>query len=164
VALRVERLDPEHHDRSRFSCGEPALDDYIRRQASQDVRRSLTSVYCLVDEGEPKIIGYYTLSTYSMPLPDVPADLRRRLPSYPLVPAFLLGRLAVRLDHQGRGLGEYLLINAVRRCASSEIRGWAVLVEATDEDAAGFYQGYGFRALPDNSLRLILPMSAARKL
>jgi len=164
VPLRVERLDPDRHDRSGFSCGDPVLDGYLRHQAGQDERRSLTSVYVLVEEGEDEILGYFSLSAYGLSFGEIPADRRRKLPRYPVVPAFLLGRLAVRLERQGQHLGEFLLVDALKRCSTSEIQGWAVAVEATDERAAGFYRRYGFQPLPETPKRLFLPMLVVRRL
>ena len=39
------------HDRSAFSCGAPELDTYIRRLASQDMRRDVARVFVAT---EPK--------------------------------------------------------------------------------------------------------------
>ena len=163
MAHRIERLDPDRHDRSGFECGEQALDAYLRHQARQDERRSLTSVFCLIEEGAREVLGYYAVSTYGVYLRDVPEALGRRLASYPVVPAFLLGRLAVDAAHQGRGFGAMLLVNAIRRCAASEIKGWAVLVEATNDRALEFYRRFGFEELPGSPNRLLLPMSTIRK-
>jgi predicted N-acetyltransferase YhbS len=164
VPLRVERLDPDRHDRSTFSCGVRDLDRYLKEQATQDERRFLTSVFVVVEEGDGEVLGYYSLSAYGVRVQELPEDVRRKLPSYPIIPAFLLGRLAVRLEVQGRRLGEFLLVDALERCAASEIRGWAVLVEATNDDAAAFYRRYEFRPLPDAPNRFAMPMSLVRTL
>ncbi len=92
----IEPLGP-HHDRASFSCGEPALDAYLQRQATQDIRRRVAQVFVLVGETRERIAGYYSLSAASFEKRDLPAALAKRLPHYP-VPAAVLGRLAVDSD------------------------------------------------------------------
>ena len=120
----VEPLGSQH-DRASFSCGEPALDSYLRRQATQDARRRIAQVFVVVGDVPGEIIGYYTLSAASFEKDRLPADLARRLPHYP-VPAVVIGRLAVDRGHQGRGLGEILLLDAIPAGCSCERRGWRV--------------------------------------
>jgi GNAT superfamily N-acetyltransferase len=111
--LAIEPLG-SHHDRVAFSSGEPALDAYLRHQASQDVRRRVTQVFVAIGESPKAIAGYYTLSATSFARTELPPELSKRLPHYP-VPAATLGRLAVDRHYQGRGLGEGLLMDAARR-------------------------------------------------
>ena len=106
-ALVIEPLASQH-DRTNFSCGEPALDAYLQRQASQDMRRRIAQVFVAVGDGPGMIAGYYTVSAASFQKDELPPALAKRLPHYP-VPAAVLGRLAVDRGYQGRGLGELLL-------------------------------------------------------
>ena len=92
-APRVELLSAQH-DRSSFTCGISALDDYFQNQAGQDARRAVTRVYVAVDEMTGAIVGFYTLSATSIAWLDIPGHLARKLPRYP-IPAALIGRLAV---------------------------------------------------------------------
>lgn len=72
--------------------------------------------YVLVDSNEPAIVlGFYTLSSYGIDVGELPPEVVKRLPRYPLIPATLLGRLAVNVERQGQGIGEFLLIDALRR-------------------------------------------------
>lgn len=164
LPFSIEPLGP-HHDRAPFSCGEPSLDGYIRRQASQDARRRVTQVFVATGRRPEEIAGYYTLSAASFEKNDLPAELARRLPHYP-VPAAVLGRLAVDLRSQGCGLGETLLLDATRRVirASDAIGVYAVVVDALHERAAAFYERYGFRPFPSAPLRLFLPLRTFEKL
>jgi len=164
VRYRVEPLDTARHDCVHFSSGNDTLDEYLRERASQDVRRSVASVFCLVGVDTSEVIGFYTLSAASVRLIDLPGSLGRRLPRYPDVPAYLLGRLAVDLTYQGQGLGEFLLVDAFRRASGSEIAAVGVLVDAMDESAASFYRGYGFEPLPGRAHRLLLSMKKVQKL
>ncbi len=158
MVYRVEPFDASRHDRAGFHCGEPSLDEYLARRASQDVRRGVTRLFCAVDPQTNRIAGYCTLSAVSVQLRDLaPADARR-LPRYPDVPGFVLGRLAVHRDVQRQGLGRLLLANAVRRVQAVPVGVWCIAVDALDERAAEWYARYGFRALPHQPLRLILPL------
>ena len=163
-SLVIEPLGSQH-ERAAFSCGEPALDAYIRRQASQDARRRVAQVFVAVAERSGEIAGYYTLSAASFEKDDLPAELARRLPHYP-VPAAVIGRLAVDHRNQGRGLGEILLLDATRRVvrASNAIGVYAIVVDAKNERARAFYERYGFRSFPSTSRRLFLPLQTFERL
>jgi GNAT superfamily N-acetyltransferase len=142
-----------HHDRAAFSCGVAALDRYFREQASQDARRFIAAPFALVTPGGA-VGGYYTLSATSIQLAELPPETVRRLPRYPLVPAFLLGRLAVDQRYRGQGWGRFLLVDALHRCLMSEITGFAVIVDAKDDAARRFYERESFLPLPDTPRRL----------
>ena len=162
--LVIEPLGPQH-DRASFSCGEPALDSYIRRQASQDARRRVAQVFVAVGCAPGEIAGYYTLSVASFEKDELPADLSKRLPHYP-VPAAVLGRLAIDSEHQGRGFGEALLLDAARRLlrASATIAVYAMVVDAKYDRTRAFYERYGFRAFASMPRRRFLPLRTIEKL
>ena len=160
AAFLVEPLGP-HHDRQRFDCGVAALDRYLRTQARQEMDRDVAVGCVLVPADTPRsIAGYYSLSSTAVRLTDLPEITRKRLPRYPLVPATLLGRLAVDQAYRGQGLGERLLIDALRRslATSRVVASVAVVVDAKDTAGAAFYARYGFEVLPDRPLRLFLPL------
>jgi GNAT superfamily N-acetyltransferase len=103
--------------------------------------------------------GYYTLSATAVKLGELPEKTSRKLPRYPLVPATLLGRLAVDRRHQGKGHGRFLLADALFRAVRSEIASYAVIVDAKDENARRFYLREGFLAFPDQPMKLFRPMA-----
>ncbi len=103
--------------------------------------------------------GYYTLSATGVALADLPTQIVRKLPRYPLVPATLLGRLAVDRRHQGKGYGRYLLADALFRSVQSEIASFAVIVDAKDDSARRFYERESFLTFPDQPMKLFRPMS-----
>ena len=162
--LTIEPLG-RHHDRTSFSCGEPSLDRYIRRQASRDVRRRATRVFVASGEPSERIAGYYTLSAASFEKDSLPTDLARRLPHYP-VPAAVIGRLAVDVRNQGSGLAETLLLDAIHRIvrAADAIGVYAVVVDALHDRASAFYERYGFLPFPSQPLRLYLPVRTFEQL
>jgi GNAT superfamily N-acetyltransferase len=161
----IEPLDRKRHDRVGFSCGVPALDAYLQRQAAQDMEKHAAVVYVAVIE-PPAVAGYYTLSQFSIDFVCLPADLAKRLPRYPVVPATLLGRLAVSGALHGQGLGETLLFDALRRSLvqSAHIASAGVVVDAKDERAAAFYRRYGFTSILDADQRLFLHMKTIEQM
>jgi len=161
TGLIIEELNGGHN-RPSFVCGQPSLDSYIRRQASQDVKRSIARVYvATVPANETEIVGYYTLSSLSVDLTALPPDLLKKLPKHP-VPAALIGRLAVAENYQGQGIGALLLVDAIKRtiAVSLSIGVYAVVVDAIDDNAASFYQKFGFIRLAENHNRWFLPLRA----
>jgi len=160
--LRVEPL-VSCHDRSGFESGVEPLDRYFRTQAGQDARKNLAAPFVLLLE-DGTIAGYYTLSSTSVQLAELPASTIRKLPRYPLVPATLLGRLAVDRRQQGIGYGRFLLADALYRVVRSEIAFFAVIVDAKDDSARRFYLRESFLSLPDQSMRLFRPMADIRQL
>lgn len=163
-ALRVEPLGPDH-DRASFSCGEAALDTYLQRQASQDIRRRVAQVFVALGSQPATILGYYSLSAASFDKGELPPAEAKRLPHYP-VPAAVLGRLAVDRAQQSQGLGELLLLDAIRRVvrASTMVAVHAMIVDAKHDRARLFYERYGFRAFASTPLRLFLPLETFEKL
>jgi len=154
-----------HHDRAAFSCGVEALDRYLRHQASQDVRKHVAAVFALVEGDKPAVLGFFTLSATSVRLSDLPESTAKKLPRYPLVPAILLGRLAVDRSRRGKGYGELLLIDALKRCLGAKDIGWmALIVDAEDEEAVAFYERYHFIRFSPASNRLFLPRATIASL
>jgi len=151
-------LGPQH-DRAAFSCGVEALDRYLRERARQDTARNLAAVFVLHDSAN-RIIGYYTLSAYAIEPSALPESLARKLPPRQLVPATLLGRLAVDRQHQGQQLGRLLLVDALLRAerATNEVASMAVVVHAIDDAVVRFYERFGFGSFSDNPRNLFLPM------
>jgi GNAT superfamily N-acetyltransferase len=160
--LRVEALGPQH-DRGAFHCGVEPLDRYFLNQAGQDARKNVAAPFVLVlPDGD--VAGYYTLSATGLKLDELPDAVTRRLPRYPLIPATLLGRLAVDLRFRGLGYGRFMLADALHRAVRSEIASFAVVVDAKDDAARRFYLRESFLALPDQPKRLFLPMREIAKL
>lgn len=162
--IAVEPLDKRQR-RDDFACGEPAHDAYLWHQAGQDQRRRLAAVYVATAPPAVDVVGYYTLSNARIALDSLDDELRRRLP-YRWLPATLIGRLAVAQAHQGRGVGQALLLHALRlSLAQSEAVASAfVLVQAKHEAAKSFYQHDGFVAFRDEPLQLYLPMKTVGSL
>ncbi|SJM29991.1 conserved hypothetical protein [Mesorhizobium delmotii] len=127
-------------------------------QAGQDARKNIAAPFVLVLP-DGAIAGYYTLSATAVDIGEWPAQTIRKLPRYPLIPATLLGRLAVDRRYRGQGHGRYLLADALSRCVRSEIASFAVIVDAKGEDARRFYQRESFLPFPDQPMKLFRPMA-----
>jgi len=125
----------------------------------------VAQVFVAIGGAPEKIAGYYSLSAASFEKDELPPALAKRLPHYP-VPAAVLGRLAINRPHQGRGLGEMLLLDAIRRVvlASRIIAVYAIIVDAKSEAARAFYERYGFRTFAIEPRRLFLPLETFEKL
>jgi len=149
------------HDRTAFNSDSEPLNRYLREQATQDVRRRVAACYVALSDGQ-RIAGYYTLASTSLLLADLPANVGKKLPRYPTVPAVLMGRLVVDHAFKGQGLGGTLLADALDRAIRSEIAAYAMMVDAKDKAAAAFYRHHGFIALPDSPLTLFLPLATVR--
>jgi ribosomal protein S18 acetylase RimI-like enzyme len=160
--FRLELLS-EAHDRIAFSCGDEALDRYFHSQVSQDVRRHITHCFVAVERETGAIAAYYTLAAASIPTPDLPPDLARRLPRYPSMPAVRIGRLAVDHRFRGRGIGAALLMDAARRTLEVPPAAFALVVDAKNEQAAAFYRHHGFIPIERQPLTLFLPLATAAK-
>lgn len=149
---RIELLGK--HQRDSFTCGAPDLDRYLCERATQDMRRRVAACFVAVDDDEG-IVGFYTIAATSVALERLPAEWRKHLPRYPVVPAVLLGRLAMASSQQGRGLGGLLVADAMKRAVQSEIMAHAMVVDAKDQAAARFYGHLGFERIDDAGRRLI---------
>lgn len=161
--LRIEPIS-RHHVRKDFNCGEPDLDEYLRRYARQNDERNIARSFVAIDECNA-VIGYYSLSTSSIEFEQIPKEYTKQLPGYP-VPAALIGRLAVDLRLAGQGLGSRLLIDALQRIASASIKiaVKVVLVDAIDSKAKNFYLHFGFIELPGLAHKLFLPIETILQL
>lgn len=156
-----------HHDRAAFCCGNASLDQYIRERASQDVKRGLATVFVITAKEDPKtILSYYTLSSRELKVEQLPAEMAKRAGKYGYVGMTLLGRMAVAEKYRGTGMGALTLMNALEKslAATRDVASWAVFVEAIDAEAASFYRKYGFIELPEDKLKLFLPMKTIAKL
>lgn len=160
--MLFERLDSKKHDRKSFDCGVKALNLYLQRVANQDQKRSLTKVYVLADDKQ--IIGYYTISAHSVMRDNLPDTIK--LASYKDIPFLLLGRLAVDKDFQGQGYGDALIFHVFKTTlgAAEKIGILGMIVDAKDEKAASYYEGFGFKRLTGTENRLMLPLSVMEDL
>jgi predicted N-acetyltransferase YhbS len=159
-ALRLERL-AAHHVLTDFHSGNDGLDTWLRRHALAAQQMDSARTFVLTSAIE--VVGYFSLTMGSVLRSEAPAKLVRGLPNYP--PGMvLLARLAVDQAHQGAGLGALLLAEALRKAviAGKAAAARLVVVDAIDEQAARFYEHYGFIRAPEHPLRLYRRMKDVR--
>jgi predicted GNAT family N-acyltransferase len=166
MVLKITPLDSRSYDRANFNCGKDSLDHYIQKQASQDLKKRVSTVFVLIDEPAIEVLAYYTLSAYTVEIQDLEEAFVKRLPRYPRLPATLLGRLAVDDRQRGKGLGELMLVNALKKSleASIQVASIAVIVEALDEAVVNFYLKYGFQQFKHEPMKLYLPMNTIQSI
>jgi GNAT superfamily N-acetyltransferase len=153
----------KQHDRVVFDCGDADLNLDLQRYARQNHASGGAKCFAAAPAKAPaRVLGFYTLSPASIEYSRTPALAKRGLGRYD-VPVFRLGRLAVDLSVQGRGLGGALLLRAAHRCirVANEVGGVALLIDAKNERVARWYAGYGAVALLDAPLSLVLPLAIA---
>ncbi len=165
MTFRIRPLD-DKVDKSAFRCGQTSLDAYIQRYASQDVRRGLARVFVATPHEDPgRLAGFFSLSAGAVNCADLPTEVARKLPRYP-IPVALLGRLAVDCGFRGKGLGASLVSDACRKVvqASAVLAVAAIIVDAKDPQAVAFYRHLGFVPLAGEPNRLFLPTKMLKKL
>ena len=159
--FQIEILNPAIHRREEFACESPALTEFFRTRARKEAKSRTSACFVLVPVADPgQIVGYYTLSATSIELEELPVELTRKLPRYPRLPATLLGRLARALTFKGQGIGDLLMVDALKRSyENSTVTGSvAVGVDPKDVPAAKFYGTFGFQPLDEQ--KMFLPMKA----
>ena len=159
--LRAPEKLRADHDLSEFECGEPTLDDWLRRRALPNEESGASRTY-LVCVGE-QVVGYYALAVGAVTHAEAPGRVRRNMPDP--VPVMIIGRLAVHKDFQGRKIGPALLRDAVlRTLQAAEIAGVrAILVHAISERARQFYEDCGFTPSPMDPMTLMITVAEAGK-
>lgn len=160
----IRQLD-KSYDRASFDCGKAELNNWLQQFAGQYERRDLARTYVAVREGDPRVLGYYAISNHLVRYDALPEEQAKGLPTID-IPVVLLGRLAVDKTAQGQGLGQHLLLDALRRAAhiSQHIGIRAIEVDAIDDDARRFYLKFGFVPLLDDRHHLFLAMQVIRRL
>ena len=159
----VEPLDPKRHKTDGFGCGKPNLDRWLLAYAGQSQRRDVARTFVVTDEGS-RVVGYYTIVAAEVAHAAASASVRAGVSRHFPIPVCLIARLAVDTSWQGRGLGRDLLRDAIRRAlaASEQIGIRAVVVDAIDREAAGFYARLGFEPATEDGLTLMVPLAAVR--
>lgn len=145
------------HDRQNFDCGRQELNDWLLRVARQHQEKGLSKTFVAISEQAPeRICGYYALTLAELENRHLPEASRKKLPRR--IPGVRLGRLAVDQQYHCKGLGELLLVDALTRARRiyTEAGGIGLFVDAIDEQAAGYYLRFGFKAAPGNPLLLFL--------
>lgn len=157
--ISVEELSIK---KDTFLCGITELDTYFSKYVSQDVKRGLAKCYVMIDKEVSKIVGYYTLSSLSIPLSDVPPERVKKGIPYPILPAALIGRLAIDNNYQNQGFGKILIADAINKIRTNNLASAVLVVDAKNDDAISFYEKLGFIKFKDiegSYQRLFYPLT-----
>lgn len=151
-----EPLGPDHVVEG-FDSGRSSLDMWLVRYARQAAASGSARTYVTVDALQGRVVGYHALTSAALEREAATARIIKGMPQYP-IPVVLLARLAVDRSVAGRGLGAWLLRDAmVRTLAAAETIGVrAMLVHAVDEDAAAFYLRHGLEVSPTDPRHLMI--------
>jgi len=144
--------------RKEFLSGTAPLDRYLHEIASQDIKRRLSNCFVVRNE-QGKIAGYYTFAAGNVPLLELPESETKRLPRYGVLPTGLIGRLAVDQNFRGQGIGSMMVIDAARRASVADSAIFALIVDAKDDQAAGFYRHLGFQPFNSRPMSLFIPVA-----
>ncbi len=161
----IEPLDRNRHDRAAFSCGETRIDNYIAKSAAKHQDENVTRVRVACLDGKPEILGFYALNSHAVDVTSLPPEARKHLPHYPTAPAIYLSMIAVHRDHQSKGLGQFLLAEALKRVqkVSEEIGVRFIVLDALNDNAAKLYARMGFIQLSTTPSRMILNIAMIGK-
>lgn len=165
MALIVGSLDKAVHDRAAFDCGEPPLNEFLQTKAAKHQAQRVSRTFVLTDDVAPRrILGYYSLSNSQIAREQLTEAEAKTLPRHP-VPAVMLARLAVDQEQQGKRYGQWLLMDAIKRCAlvGQQSGVYALLVDAKNETAKRFYERFGFAAIGGHPMTLYLPLETGLK-
>ena len=164
MRLKIVPLDPKAHDRGAFSCGNEAIDRYLRMTAAQAAQFFKSGTFVLVaEDGSREILGFYTLSQHGYRDGEIDATTAKflKIDKLRVIPMILLGQLGISQEHQNKGLGKMLLWNSFERsfAISQAAGGVALITDPYDDAARQFYEKFDFQLLHEKPyLRLILAM------
>ena len=164
ASVIVEPLG-RHHDRAAFDCGETRVDNFIRMTARKHAAEDLAVVRVAAVSGTNVVIGYHSLGAHSLSGDGLPVTISPKGRPFPGIGVFYLGFIGVHRTMQGKGIGRLLLRDAMRQSvAASRYGGIAFLVlDAVDDERAGFYRHLGFQSLPSQPLRMAIPTEIMRR-
>ena len=163
--LIVEPLDRNRHDRAAFSCGIDRIDNFLKNTAARHADQDHGKVYVVHAPTTPSILGFYALSPHSIDISSFPEADQKRLPRLPTISAIYLSMIGVDRTAQGRGLGTYLMMDAMKRCVfgANIMGGHFIVLDALNENAARMYRRLGFTDLPSTPNRMLIAMHTVRK-
>ncbi len=169
---RIEPFDPERHDRTGFSCGVEAVDNYFKKTAGKLVSAGNVRLFVMVNP-DGNLIGFYAINAHAVDYRDLPSRFARSRPGHGSIPAAFVAMIGRDQRYSGQGFGSDLLVDALRRITqAADVIGLAVVLldvlDCGDPERTArrqsLYQSYGFQPLPSNPTRLYLPLAAVRNL
>jgi ribosomal protein S18 acetylase RimI-like enzyme len=163
--LRVEPFDRKRHDRTAFSCGVERIDNFLKITAGNHTDHDHGKIYVACETASDTVLGFYAIAPHCVDLSALSEEARRRLPNQPKISAIYLSMVGVGTLFQGRGLGTFLMMSALKKCVEGAdiMGGHFVVLDAINEDAARMYRRIGFVDLPSQTNRMLIAMRTVRK-
>jgi ribosomal protein S18 acetylase RimI-like enzyme len=165
--LKIEPLDRNVHDRAAFSCGEARIDNFLKINAGSQQDQDVTKVYVISEPPATEVLGFYALNAHKIDAGVIPEALRKKLPRYPDFGSVYISMIGTHQKYQGRGIGQFLLIDALRRCISiaTNIGVTVVMLDALNDRAANLYRRVGFIDIPSepHNRRMMMAMQKIRQ-
>lgn len=170
--FEIQPFDHKVHDRAAFSCGVPQIDNYLKLTAKKGSKGDVVRVWVVID-AKSQIVGFYGINMHSVDVKDMPPAYAKRAMNHGMLPAAFIAMIGVDANQQGNGIGSALVADALSRIAraSDDIGTCVVMLDVFDDgDAAAvarrksYYEDFGFIPLPDQPLRLFMPIATIRAL
>lgn len=160
-SLAIEPFDAARHDRAAFTCGEDRIDNFFKITASKYVDGNVGRIYVAVEKDGGRVVGFYAINPHSIDPGELRADMIKRLPRLDRIPAFYLSMIGAHVDTRGKGVGSFLLADALKLCmrTSNDVGGRFVVLDAINENAARLYARYDFVPLPSASGRMVVSIA-----
>ena len=156
-----EEAISKSHDRQSFDCGDPAMNDFLRRYARQSHEQNASKTFCAIDLATPnRVLGFYTVAPSAVAHEMVPASMTKGMAQHE-VSGFKLARIATDIAVAGQGLGGQLLAAVALRCLriAAEAGDVLLIIDAKGERAAQWYSSYGAEPLQNRPLTLVMPLA-----
>ena len=168
----IQPFDPKTHDRTAFSCGVPQIDNYMKLTAKKGSKADVVRIWVVVDV-KNNIIGFYGINMHAVDVRDMPEAYQKKAGKHGMLPAAFIAMIGVDKSQQGNGIGSALVADALSRIArvADEIGTCVIILDVYDDGDVDtvarrktYYEAFGFLPLPDQPLRLFMPVQTAREL
>lgn len=162
--LSIVPYDGDRHDRTTFTCGVERIDNFLKITASKYVEGDIGRIFVAVERDGGRLVGFYAVGPHAIDANELDASLKKRLPNYDRIASYYLSMIGVHADIQRKGLGGFLLADALKRCMHSAdaIGGRFVVLDAISEDAAKLYARYDFIPLVSQPGRMVVSIAKLR--
>lgn len=162
--LAIETFDAARHDRAVFTCGTARIDNFLKITASKYLAGDIGRIYVAVERNGSRLIGFYAIGPHSIDASKLEADMKKRLPNYDRVSAYYLSMIGTHSDVQGKGVGSFLMADALKRCmqVAEQMGGRFVVLDALNDDAARLYGRFDFVPLPSVPGRMVVSIAKLR--
>jgi len=159
--LSVETFDAVRHDRAAFSCGEDRIDNFLKITASKYVAGDVGRIYVAVEKDGGRLVGFYAVNPHSIDPSELGSDMIKRLPRLDRIPAFYLSMIGVHVETRGKGVGSFLLADALKLCMriSDQVGGRFIVLDAINDKAAKLYGSFDFVTLPSVPGRMVVSIA-----